>query len=74
MNGQFKEVSSIMMNVGISGLILVMFGLLGLVLTIALVVAIFQIRNATKETAKTLHAIQQMLMEQKKIKRNEVIG
>ena len=55
-----------MTNVGISGLILVMFWLLGLILTIALVVAIFQIRNATKETAKTLHAIQQMLMEKKK--------
>ena len=55
-----------MMNVGISGLILAVFWLLGLILTIAVLVAIFQIRNATKETAKTLHAIQQMLMEKKK--------
>ena len=55
-----------MMNVGISGFILVMFWLIGLILTVAVMVAIFQIRNATKETAKTLHAIQQMLMEQRK--------
>ncbi len=52
-----------MMNVGISGLILTVFWLVGLILAIVLMVAIFQIRNATKETAKTLHAIQQMLME-----------
>ena len=55
-----------MMNVGISGLILVMLWLIGLILTVAVMVAIFQIRNATKETAKTLHGIQHILVEQKK--------
>ena len=50
----------------ISGLILVVFWLLGMILTVAVIVAIFQIRNAMKETVNTLHGIQQILLERKK--------
>ena len=54
----------------ISGLILVVFWLLGLILTVAVIVAIFQIRNAMKETVNTLHGIQQILLERKKDQEN----
>ena len=50
-------------NVGISGMIILFFWLIGLILTLAVIVAVFQMRNYMKETTKALQAIHHLLAE-----------